>query len=64
MEKKPILAIEVDGFKYHKQNSKQIERDQIKNTILEKTRLPLLRLSTTGANEEEQIKNKIKEIIE
>lgn len=64
MDKKPILAIEVDGFKYHKQNSKQIERDQIKNTIFEKTRLPLLRLSTTGANEEEQIKNKIKEIIE
>ena len=64
MDKKPILAIEVDGFKYHKQNSKQIERDQIKNTILEKTRLPLLRLSTTGANEEEQIKNKIKEIID
>lgn len=63
MDKKPILAIEVDGFKYHKQNSKQIERDQIKNTIFEKTGLPLERLLTTGANEEERIKCKIKEII-
>lgn len=63
MDKKPILAIEVDGFKYHKQNFKQIDRDQIKNTILEKTGLPLLRLSTTGANEEERIKSKINEII-
>lgn len=63
MDKKPILAIEVDGFKYHKQNFKQIDRDQIKNIILEKTGLPLLRLSTTGANEEERIKSKINEII-
>ena len=63
MDKKPILAIEVDGFKYHKQNSKQIERDQIKNIIFEKTGLHLLRLSTTGANEEERIKCKINEII-
>lgn len=44
MDKKPILAIEVDGFKYHKQNFKQINRDQIKNIILEKIGLPLLRL--------------------
>lgn len=58
-----ILAIEVDGFKYHKQNFKQINRDQIKNIILEKIGLPLLRLSTTGANEEERIKSKINEII-
>lgn len=63
MDKKPILAIEVDGFKYHKQNFKQINRDQIKNIILEKIGLPLLRLSTTGANEEERIKSKINEII-
>lgn len=63
MDKKPILAIEVDGFKYHKQNFKQINRDQIKNIILEKIGLPLLRLSTTGANEEEHIKSKINEII-
>lgn len=63
MDKKPILAIEVDGFKYHKQNSKQIERDRIKNTIFEKTGLPLERLLTTGTNEEERIKCKIKEII-
>ena len=63
MDKKPILAIEVDGFKYHKQNQKQIERDRVKDIIFEKIGMPLLRLSTTGANEEERIKCKINELI-
>ena len=64
MNKKPLLAIEVDGFKFHKQNKRQIKRDLIKDAILNKIQLPLLRLSTTGSNEEQLIKDKIMEIVE
>ncbi|WP_353958661.1 DUF2726 domain-containing protein [Zunongwangia endophytica] len=31
-----VLAIEVDGFKFHKQGSKQFGRDRIKDRILKK----------------------------
>ena len=50
----PVLVIEVDGFSYHN-NEKQRERDQIKNTILEKYCIPILRLSTVGSGEKEKL---------
>lgn len=42
--KKTILVVEVDGYKFHKFGTKQYERDQMKNTILEKYNIPLIRL--------------------
>lgn len=36
LDKQPVLAIEVDGYKYHELNEKQRERDKIKNNILQK----------------------------
>lgn len=51
MNKLPILAIEIDGFAYHKEDSKQIKRDVLKNTILQKCGIPLLRLSTIQSDE-------------
>ena len=51
---KPILIIEVDGFAYHN-NEKQKARDQIKNNILQKYNIPILRLSTIGSGEKEKI---------
>ena len=54
--KEPILAIEVDGYKYHNKKTKQYERDQLKDMILKKYSLPLLRLKTTGNKEEENIR--------
>ncbi|MBR3731129.1 MAG: DUF2726 domain-containing protein, partial [Spirochaetales bacterium] len=53
--KNPILAIEVDGYKYHKKGTRQSERDKLKNHILELCEIPLLRLSTTGSGEKEKI---------
>ena len=50
----PVLVVEVDGFAYH-QNSKQQERDQVKNAILSKYEIPILRLSTVGSNEKEKL---------
>ncbi len=60
--KYPILAIEVDGFAYHKEGTQQAERDRMKDKILEKYTLPLLRLPTNGSREEEKLKNKLCEV--
>ena len=54
IDKTPILAIEVDGVSFH-DNELQQERDNKKNHILELIKLPLLRLSTDGYNEEARI---------
>ena len=53
----PVLAIEVDGMSFHQEGSEQHRRDLLKNTILEKSGVKLLRLSTRGSREREQIKN-------
>lgn len=55
LSKQPILAIETDGFYYHKDGTKQAERDKKKNHILESCGLPLLRLNTNGSQEKEKI---------
>lgn len=52
---KAKLAVEVDGTHYHKADSKQKRRDEIKNTVLASIGLPLLRLSTAGSQEKEKI---------
>ena len=58
LNKQPVCAIEVDGFSFHN-NKKQIIRDNIKNTILEKYNIPLIRLSTKGSGEEQIIIEKL-----
>ena len=51
IDNSPFLAIEVDGYKYHKEGTKQLERDELKNKILEKYNIPILRFKTNGSNE-------------
>lgn len=53
--KVPVLAIEVDGVKYHN-NPDQMKRDSMKNNIFKNYQLPLLRLATNGSGEEEKIR--------
>lgn len=55
MDKSPVCGIEVDGFAFHKASSKQADRDKLKDSILHKVNLPLLRLSTIESNEKERI---------
>lgn len=57
--KNPVLAIEVDGYEYHKIESRQAERDVLKNAILEKYGIPLIRFSTTGSGEKERLIKKL-----
>lgn len=60
MNKLPLLAIEVDGFAYHQKDSKQGKRDKLKDSILQKYQIPLLRLSTIQSEEREKIKEALK----
>ncbi|MDU1032751.1 AAA domain-containing protein [Clostridium sp.] len=59
LDKSPVLVIEVDGFKYHDENEVQLERDKIKNSVLEKYEIPYLRLKTNGSDEEKRIREKL-----
>ncbi|MBE6579806.1 MAG: DUF2726 domain-containing protein [Ruminococcaceae bacterium] len=54
MTHRPVLVIEVDGFAYHNE-PKQQERDRVKNEILGKYNIPMLRLSTVGSGEKEKV---------
>lgn len=60
--KQPLLAIEVDGYYYHKANSRQGERDRLKNHILETYQIPLIRFKTNGSGEREILKNALDRI--
>ncbi len=64
IDKTLFLAIEVDGYEYHKDNTKQHERDMMKNHIFEVYNIPLLRFSTVGSGEKEKLINKLEEIME
>lgn len=63
VSKQPVLVIEVDGFAYHHKGTKQAERDKLKDSILSKYNIPLLRLSTAGSGEVEKIKRAIEEYV-
>ena len=64
VSKRPVLAIETDGYQFHKQGTRQSERDRMKDRILDRYGLPLLRLSTTGTDEEAKIKDQLSKIVE
>lgn len=54
-DKSCIFAIEVDGFAFHENQPEQLRRDAMKDNILKKYNLPLLRLATNGSEEREKI---------
>ena len=49
-------------YYYHKEGTKQQERDKLKDRILEKYEVPLIRLSTAGSGEKKILEEKIREI--
>jgi len=55
ISKTPVLAIEVDGFHYHKSGTPQAERDKHKDNIFKRYGIPLLRCPTNGSGEMERI---------
>lgn len=61
--KKPVLAIEVDGYGYHKKETVQASRDSLKNHIMELYEIPLLRFKTNGSGEKEKIKEMLDKLV-
>lgn len=51
IDKSPRLIVEVDGVKFHAEGTRQAERDAMKNAILYKYGLPLLRFRTDSSDE-------------
>ena len=62
VSKAPVLAIEVDGFHFHKDGTKQAQRDRLKDNIFEMYGIPLLRLPTNGSGEIGKIKEKLLQV--
>ena len=63
MDKKPVMVIEVDGTRYHAEGTRQAERDILKNSVLEKCEVPILRLRTNESGEETRIKEMLRTIL-
>lgn len=61
--KQSILAIEVDGYRFHEENEKQKNRDEIKDLIFKKIGLPLIRFKTNESNEEARLIESIKKVV-
>ncbi|WP_256924532.1 DUF2726 domain-containing protein [Candidatus Enterococcus wittei] len=59
--KKPIGVIEIDGG-YH-EIEKQKERDLLKNSILDKAKIPLLRIKTIEGRIEEKTKSFLRKCV-
>lgn len=53
--KKPVLGIEVDGTQYHQENTRQHERDKMKDSIFATYNMPLVRFRTDGSQEKSRL---------
>lgn len=63
MDKSPVMAIEVDGTKYHTEGSRQAERDKMKNSVLGKCGIPILRIRTNESGEEARIISVLRDVV-
>ena len=62
MDKQPVLVIEVDGSS-HRKGTRQAERDHLKDGILAKYGIPIIRMKTTESREEERLRARLWELI-
>lgn len=51
-----VLAIEVDGYEYHENNPEQLGRDRVKDSILNKSEIAIMRFKTNDSEEEKRLK--------
>jgi len=63
LDKMPILVVEVDGYAFHANNPRQLERDKMKDTILQKYDIPILRLKTNESREEARLQSKLEQVL-
>jgi AAA domain/Protein of unknown function (DUF2726) len=62
VDKSPVLVIEVDGYAFHREGTRQAERDALKEAVLAKCELPILRLSTVESDERSRIRKKLDDV--
>lgn len=62
VSRKVMLAVEVDGYAYHKNGSKQAQRDEIKNSVFETYQIPYIRCKTNESGEEQRIREKLEQV--
>ena len=55
MNRAPLLAIEIDGTSFHAPGTAQANRDTIKDHVMEKIHIPLLRIKTNESGERARI---------
>ena len=58
-----VLAIEVDGWKYHGASDTQRKRDALKDSIMAAYDVPVLRLPTNGSGEERRIREALDKLL-
>ena len=63
IDKRAVLAIEVDGFAFHENNAAQLQRDKLKDSILHKYNIPIIRFPTNGSQEEKKLIKKLQEVL-
>jgi superfamily I DNA and/or RNA helicase len=63
MNKEPVLVVEVDGFRFHQLDEKQLERDRLKDEILKQIGLPVLRIATNASGERELLEKRLDEAL-
>ncbi len=54
MDNTPLLFIEVDGFAFHKNNPRQLEKDKLKDSISKKNGINILRFETGEKSYDEE----------
>ncbi len=62
IHKQTVLALEVDGVAFHADNPEQLKRDALKDRILEKYHIPIIRFSTDGSQEKKKLVEKLEEV--
>ncbi len=63
LDKMPVLVVEVDGYAYHANNPKQLQRDKMKDDILKKYSIPIIRIKTNESGEERKLRGKLMELL-
>ncbi len=63
LSKKPVLAIEVDGYEYHKKGTKQYFRDKRKEKICKIYGINLIRFNTNGSGERDILLAELKKYL-
>jgi hypothetical protein len=55
VSKEKLFVLEVDGIRYHEQDKKQAEHDELKDRVLQSNNIPIYRFKTNESNEMQRL---------